>query len=266
MQWFKYQLKFTSLNDFKTIIAKIFSFSSISEINFDQTIIDFSSQKYHWCFECDVQFSSTSQFLTHTQKNCFKSFTCKHCEKTFASNNKFYKHVRLHHIRKDYNKTLKQRFVEEKDNHINLSISRFISSTTFKSTSTILKFSLYSIIMMNASIVCFFTFSSTSSRSSIVSHKNLHTSSFYMTMMMMFEMFVEKTRRKNKNIMQKKSTFSCFFESRQTRIKSLCQQSFKNIIMFARKQFRKKWNIIHKRMRFSTSDQIQIINYFKFID
>ena len=36
--------------------------------------------------------------------------------------------------------------------------------------------------------------------------------------------------------------------------------------MIAKKQFRKKWNIIYKRMRFSIFDQTQIINYFKFVD
>ena len=419
LQWLKNQfIKFTSLSDFKTIITKIFSFSLISEINFNQTIIDSSSQKYHRCFECDAQFSSTSRFLTHTQKNCYKNFTCKHCEKTFASNNKLHEHVRLHHIKESYNnKTLKQRFVERKDNYINFSISSFIllttstSSITFKSmtaltessylfifmtkaqvvrfiefsvdssitslnsvasivsieflyfvtfsttsesTSTILKFSHHSIIMMKTSIACFFTSSSSSIQTSMLNYQdsiNSHrfhsavysklirdhkssttfvfsiltfksmkqlniaslTSTFtfkststttkssqhsismqktfvicsftslstssrsltllhaasktYMTMKELFEMFAEKTRKKNKSIIQKKSIFSCFSELRQTRIKSLCsQENLKNSIMITRKQFRKKWNIIHKRMRFSMFDQIQIINYFKFVD
>ena len=40
-------------------------------------------------------------------------------------------HIRLHYIKSD--KTLRQRFVEKRNNHINLSISRFTSSITFKS-------------------------------------------------------------------------------------------------------------------------------------
>ena len=444
LQWLKNQLKFISLNDFKIVMTKIFS-----ELvaNLDSIIIDSSSQKYHRCFECDVQFSSTSRLLAHTQKNCSKSFTCKHCEKVMISNNKLHKHVRLHHIKKSYsNKTLKQRFVERKNNHINSSISSFISSTTFKSmttsakslylfismtkaqvarfiefsidssitsmnsiasieffyfitfsitsesTSTILKFSHHSITMMKTSVVCSSTFhitsSLTSSRISILSHilskiymtmndlfemfaeissnkntniiqkksisscfsefrqshhsvdqsnlKNSNSinshrfhsviysklirdhkfftniaslikststttkssqhsiymqktlvicsftssstssrsltlshaaSKIYMIMKKLFEMFAEKTRKKNKNIIQKKSIFSCFSESRQTRIKSLCpQENLKNSIKIAKKQFRKKWNIIHKRVRSSMSDQIKIINYFKSAD
>ena len=216
-------------------------------VNFDSIIINFSS-RFHICFECDVQFSLISRLLIHTQKNCFKNFTCKHCEKTFASNNKFHEHVRLHYIRKNYNnKTLRQRFVEREDNYINSSISlmnlivltAFISSITFKSmttsttsivsivsieflyfmkfmiafesTSTILEFSHYSIIMMNASIVCFFTSSLISFEISILSHI---TSKIYMIIKKLFEMFVEKTRRKNKSIIQKKSTFSCSSEFR----------------------------------------------------
>ena len=131
LQWFKHQFKFTSLNDFKIIITKIFSVASFEFVfNFDQTIIDLSSQKYHTCFQCSVQFSSTSRFLIHVQKNfCFKIFTCKHCEKIMTSNNKLHEHVRLHH-----NKTLRQRFVEKKNNHIDSSITSLITSKISKKT------------------------------------------------------------------------------------------------------------------------------------
>ena len=148
LQWLKNQfIKFTSLNNFKTIITKIFSLSSIFKISFNQTIIDFSSQKYHRCLECVVQFSSTSRFLIHVQKNCSKIFTCKHCEEVITSNNKFHEHVRLH-----YNKTLRQRFVEKRNNHINLSISRFISSITFKSMTASTKSSHLFISMTKAQV------------------------------------------------------------------------------------------------------------------
>ena len=324
LQWLENQLKFISLNDFKIAITKIFSFVELVA-NFDSIIINFSSQRrYHTCLECDVQFSSTSRFLAHTQKSCFKNFTCKHCKRAFASNNKFHEHVRLHHIKKNYNnKTLRQRFVEKKNSHINLSISRFISSITFKSMTTSTRssslvifmtkaqiarsivFSVdFSITSMNsvafkssrrhestctrftfsitfrfmfastksssliisitkASVVCFFTFSSSSFRISILSHT---TSKIHMFMNDLFEIFAEISNKKSKNIIKKKSISSCFSEFRHTRIKSLCQQNFKNTVMFAKKQFRKKWNIIHKRMRFSMFNQIQIINYFKFAD
>ena len=69
--------------------------------------------------------------------------------------------------------------------------------------------------------------------------------------------------------MQRKSISSCFFEFRQTRIKSLCQQDFKDTVMLAKKQFRKNLNAIRKRMRFSFSsmfDQVKIISYFKSVD
>ena len=83
----------------------------------------------------------------------------------------------------------------------------------------------------------------------------------------LFEIFAEKASRKNRKIIQKKSTFSCFSEFRQLcqiRIKSIdSQKNLKDSIMFAKKQFRKRWNIIHKWMRFSMFNQIQIINYFK---
>ena len=50
LTWFKDQFKFTSLNNFETIITKIFSFSTFEfVVNFDRAIIDFSSQKYHTC-------------------------------------------------------------------------------------------------------------------------------------------------------------------------------------------------------------------------
>ena len=253
--------------------------------NFDSVIIDSSSQKYHRCLECDAQFSSISRFLIHAQKNCNKVYTCKRCEKAFTSNNKFHEHIRLHHIRKSYsNKTFEQRFVEKRNNHIDLlnsstssitfklmttstkssylfifmtkaQVARLIvfsvdfSSTNsiafkssrrheficmfsttssssfqtsillhstslqkitivkskfhyfsifsiiFRSTSAILKFSRHSITMMNASIVCFFTSSSISSRSSIFSHQK-----FYMIIKKLFEMFAEKLSKKNMNI------------------------------------------------------------------
>ena len=36
--------------------------------------------------------------------------------------------------------------------------------------------------------------------------------------------------------------------------------------MFAEKKFKKNLNIIHERINSSMSDQIKIINYFKFVD
>ena len=158
LQWLKNQfIKFTSLSDFKTIITKIFSFSSISEINLNQTIIDFSPQKYHRCFECDVQFSSKSRLLTHAQKNYNKVYTCKHCEKTFTSNNKFHEHVRLHYIRKSYNdKTLKQHFVEKRNNYIDLFNSL---SIIFKSMTTSTKSLYLFIFMTKAQVARFIVFS-----------------------------------------------------------------------------------------------------------
>ena len=175
-------------------MTKIFS-SAEFIVNFDSIIINSSSQRrYYICFECAVQFSLTSRLLVHVKKNCFKIFTCKHCEKIMTSNNKFHEHVRLH-----YNKlfkTLKQRFVEKKNNHINLSISRFIFSITsmnsiaFKSSRrhefTDMFFSIFSItfksmfastkssfliiFMTKTFVVCFFTFSLNSSQTSTLKH------------------------------------------------------------------------------------------------
>ena len=260
------------------IITKIFSFSSIFETNFNQTIIDSSSQKYHRCFEYDVHFSSISRFLIHAQKNCNKVYTCKHCEKIFTSNNKLYMHLRLHHFK--FNKTSRQRFVERRDNHINSSISLFISSTTFKSMTTSAKLLYLFISLTKAQIVRSIEFSidfsitSTNLVVSIAFKSSRHYKSTCMLFILkiyifindLFKMFAEISSRKNMNIIQEKSISSSSSEFRQTRIKSLCQQSFKDTIMFTKKQFRKKWNIIHKRMRSFMSDQIQIINYFKFVD
>ena len=289
-------------------MKKIFSFAF--EISLDSIIINLSPQKYHICSKCFVQFSSISRLLIHAQKNCNQVFTCKHCEKTFTSNNKLHEHVRLH--KKMFDKTLKQRFVERKDNHINSSISSFTSSIIFKSmttstkssylfismtkaqvarfiefsidfsitsitfsinsqftstiliesiaftssrhhkftymfftssitsesTSAILKSSHHSISMQKTLVTCSFTSSSTSSRSLILSHAASKT---YMTIKKLFEMFAEKTRKKNRSIIQKKSTFSCFSESRQIRIKSLCsQENLKDSTIIAKKQFKKK--------------------------
>ena len=155
--------------------------------NFDSIIINFSS-RFHICSECDVQFSSISRFLVHTQKSCFKNFTCKHCEKTFASHNKFHEHVRLRHDKKMFDKTLKQRFLERENNHINLSTSHFIFSITFKSMTISTKSSYLFISMTKAQVARFIEFSidfsitsinliaSTASVVSIVSIK-----SFYFT-------------------------------------------------------------------------------------
>ena len=87
----------------------------------------------------------------------------------------------------------------------------------------------------------FFTFSLNSFRISILSHT---ASKIYMIIKKLFEIFAEKLNKKNMNIIQKKSTSSCFFESRQTRIKSLRQRDFKNTIMLAKKQFRRNLNAI----------------------
>ena len=78
-----------------------------------------------------------------------------------------------------------------------------IFSIISRSTSTILKFSRNSIIMMIASIVCFFTFSSTSSRSSIFSHQK-----FYMIINDLFAKFAKREKRFKKNWnTQKKCVF-----------------------------------------------------------
>ena len=62
------------------------------------------------------------------------------------------------------------------------------------------------------------TSSSNSFRISILSHI---ASKIYMIMKKLFEMFAEKLSKENMNIIQKKSTFSRFFEFRRTRINSL---------------------------------------------
>ena len=207
LTWFKDQLKFISLNDFKTIIAKIFSFSSIFEASLDQTIINSSSlsSQYHRCSQCFMKFSSTSRFLNHTQKNDCNKITCKLCEAVFTSNNKLHKHVRLHHNQKavTFSKTMIMR-------------SKFhmldTSSAIFKLTSTIQTFSHQSIIMMKASVVCSPSFSS---RSSTFSHQK-----FYMIMNDLFVMFVDKKKRSKKslNIIHKRMRFSRFSMSDQTQI------------------------------------------------
>ena len=252
LQWLKNQFKFISLNDFKIVMTKIF-FEFV--VNFDSIIIN-SSSRFH--------ISSTSRLLAHTQKNCFKSFTCKHCEKIFTSNNKLHMHVRVHHIKSD--KTLRQYFVEEKSSHINLfnsftssitsrtmtasakssyliismtkaqvvcfitiSVNSFITSKisreaiatnsklitkssrfsrstliislilsiTFKLMFASTRSSLLIISMTKTSVACFFTSSSNSFRTSILSHT---TRKIYMTMKKLFEMFAEKTRRKSRSI------------------------------------------------------------------
>ena len=99
-KWLKNQPKFTSLNDFKTAIAKAFPAPPAPEpaASTDQVIINPSPQ-YHRCPQCSMEFSSISRLLNHTQKDCTK-ITCKHCEQGFSSNNKLHEHVRQHHSQK----------------------------------------------------------------------------------------------------------------------------------------------------------------------
>ena len=141
-------------------------------------------------------------------------------------------------------------------------------SIAFESTSTILKFSHHSIIMTKAQIArfitfsvdfsitsmnstafktsrhhkltcMFFTFSLNSSQTSMLKHQESHRK-LYFIMNDLFEMFAEKSNKKNMNIIQKKSTFSCSFEFRQTRIKSIdSQENLKDSIMIAKKRFKK---------------------------
>ena len=102
--WFKTQLDFISLNNFKQTLIIAFS-SSMTSISIDTitTLVSHSSSQYHVYSKCNAQFSSISRLLTHTQKvNCFK-LACKHCEKDFNSNNKFHEHVRLKHVRRFVN-------------------------------------------------------------------------------------------------------------------------------------------------------------------
>ena len=113
-----------------------------------------------------------------------------------------------------------------------------------------------------------FTFSSNSTQTSKLKHQKQHRKSYF-TMNNLFEMLIEKSSKRNMNIIQKKLIFSFFFEFRQIRIKSLRQRDFKDTIMIAKKQFKKNLNAIRKRMRFSffsMFDQIKIISYFKFVD
>ena len=190
------------MNDFKTIITKIFSFSSIFEVNFDQTIINSSSLsfQYHRCFQCFMIFSSTSRFFNHTQKNDCNKITCKLCEAVFTSNNKLHKHVRLHHNQKTI--TFSKIMIMRLKFHM-----LDTSSVIFKLTSTIQTFSHQSIIMMKTFVACSSLFSF---RSSTSSHQK-----FYMIMNDLFVMFVDKEKRfkKNLNIIYKRmrsSRFSMF--------------------------------------------------------
>ena len=165
--WFKDQLKFISLNSFKTIIAKTFSSVVLTKINLNSTIIN-SSSRFHSCSECVAQFSSISRLLVHAQKNCNKIFTCKHCELKFNSNNKLHEYIRLNH-NKMLIKTLRQRFVEEKNKHINLlvtstfvttlvnSVTLFTSSITFRSMLASTTFLNLSNSMMQAQATCSFS-------------------------------------------------------------------------------------------------------------
>ena len=207
----KNQLKFISLNDFEIIMTKIF-FEFV--VNFDSIIINFSS-RFHIYFECDIQFSSISRFLFYTQKNCNKVYTCKHCEKIFTSNNKLHMHVRLHYIK--FDKTLKQRFVERKNNHINLSISRFIFSITFKLMTTSTKSSFLIIFMTKTFVVCIFIFSVTFFVE-FVANIDVKTSRIASQIIFYYKWFVRdvrwKIKQKKHEYYTKKIDFSCFSEFR----------------------------------------------------
>ena len=277
LQWLKNQHKFISLNDFKIIMTKIFL---ELVVNFDSVIIDFSPQKYHRCLECDVQFSSISRFLIHAQKNCNKIYTCKHCEKIFTSNNKFHEHVRLHYIKKNYNnKTLKQRFVEERSNHIDL-LNSFTSSTTFKSMTTSAESSYLFIFMTKAqiarSIVFSIDFSSTNSTAFKLSRRHESTCMFSTASSNSFQtsVLLHSTSFQKITIVRSKShyfsIFSIIFRSTSAILKSSRHSiTMMNASVVCFSTFRRNLNAIRKRMRFSLfsmSDQIQITNYFKSVD
>ena len=177
--WFKTQLDFISLNNFKQALIVAFSFSTFFETfttSLDTTM-SHSSSSYNICFECFVLFSSISQFLTHTQKNCFK-ITCKHCEKIFNSNNKLHKHVRLKHARKSINSTT---FV----------VNSFASKASLHAfQSTILTFKTSYALILHVSSISFFTFSYTSS----LSHHKSHLK-FYITIDDFYVMFAKKKQK-----------------------------------------------------------------------
>ena len=163
--WFKDQAKFTSLDSFKTALAKAFPPAAPAEANPDPVIIN-PSPRFHSCPECAAQFSSISRLLAHAQKGCNKAFTCKHCEQGFDSNNKLHEHVRLNHS-KTSAKTLGQRFAEGGSKHINLPVTSApvmaltsppvippISSTTSRSMSASARSSHLSNAMVQAQAAC----------------------------------------------------------------------------------------------------------------
>ena len=262
LQWLKDQPKFTSLKDFKLAMTNAFP-SAEPAANPDSVIIN-PSPRYHTCPECSIQFSSISRLLTHAQKGCNKAYTCKHCEEAFTSNNKLHEHVRLHHISKSYsNKTLRQRFAEEGDSHINLPISRPTSSTTSRSMAASTRPLLLAIPMAKAPVACPPTPPPSPPRTSVLSHTAPKT---YTTMKELFEMFAGKISKRSMNIIQKRPTSPCSPEPRQTRIKPLRQQGPKETAMLAGRQSRRSLNAIRKRMSSPFSPmpgQTKITSYFK---
>ena len=258
LTWLKTQA-FTSLNDFKKTFAAAFPPPLEPASSPDRAIIGLSPQKYHNCPKCSVQCSSILRLLAHTQRDCSKSFTCKHCEKAFASNNKLHEHVRLHHAASTSSRRHEPTCMPPTDPPSPPQTSVLLHSTppaTSESTSAILEPSHHSITMMKTPIACP---STSPPRTPILSHT---LSKAYMTMNDLFEMFAEISSNKNKNTIQKRPTSPCSPKPRQPRTKLLCQRD-PNTTMIAGKQSRKKWNIIHKRVRSSMPGQTQITSYFK---
>ena len=110
-----------------------------------------------------------------------------------------------------------------------LNIVSFTSLFTSELKSTIFKFSFYSIIMMKTLIICSFSFSSISFRTSILSHQKKHiTSKIYMMINDLFVMFAKKQFKKNLNIIQKRINFSMFRQIQIDQLNFISINSFKS--------------------------------------
>ena len=303
--WFKKQLDFNSLNNFKQALIAIFSSSQTFSIDFSK-FFSHSSSQYHICLECNAQFSSISRLLTHTQRvNCFK-LVCKHCEKDFNSNNKLHKHVRLKHVRKFVNslkaqraslkasqssilvfktwqtltfetsstslftfsivfrklvETLRHRLKKKRSKHVKLSLT-LLKSTILTTSITSRLSRLFKFIQLSiTSFVNSFTSKASfkASQSSILFSKTWQTSTFdifsisfftfsHMSSLSHYKLSIQKVNHVTKRL---------FFK-----LYMIIDDLY---IMFHEKSFKKSVNIIQMRVFSSMFDQINIIDYFKFV-
>ena len=167
-----------------------------------------------------------NRLLQHAQFHCTNSqVICKHCDASFNFKNKLHEHIREQHIQKS-NINSNFRFTTSKSTYkikkkstslTSLASSIFFATFTFISESISSKCSHFFIATLNItsksmkklSIICSFTFSISSSRTSVSKHQKS-----YLTIDNLIHMFREKFKSFDLSQHQKRRSFSQRIDAR----------------------------------------------------